>query len=359
VGGTTSTYQKYWYDTARRKASRDITLTTNHLGSSNVTANTAGDRVTDLRYYPFGLHRYDGGAQKTVFRFTGQRIDASTDLYYYGARWYDPVVGRFLQADTIVPNPGNPQSLNRYTYVLNNPLRYTDPTGHYIFEDTWTDPTEANFSTGPYEHAGTFFLNPENAQSIYGVNTPMRVSMATVLDPTGIFGMVAGLVAMSPASADYRMTGGNFALNAGGLRAASVDDVSSSGGWVGTPNYGAAVVARANAPDAPVVGGMRVVNRVGINWSQTDPQGRSNVERASKGRAPLGPDGAPVQLHHVGQNPEGPIAEVTASTHKSFGASLHPLGNAPSAIDRSAFGIWRANYWSCRAGDALNVSPKE
>ncbi|MBN1922452.1 MAG: hypothetical protein JW892_14490 [Anaerolineae bacterium] len=39
-------------------------------------------------------------------------------------------MGRFLQADTIVPNPANPQSLNRYSYTLGNPLRYTDPSGH-------------------------------------------------------------------------------------------------------------------------------------------------------------------------------------------------------------------------------------
>ena len=42
------------------------------------------------------------------------------------------MLGRFIQADTIVPNPGNPQDLNRYTYGLNNPLKYTDPTGHWV-----------------------------------------------------------------------------------------------------------------------------------------------------------------------------------------------------------------------------------
>ena len=49
---------------------------------------------------------------------------------YYGARYYDPALGMFLSPDTLVPEPGNPQSLNRYSYVLNNALRYTDPTGH-------------------------------------------------------------------------------------------------------------------------------------------------------------------------------------------------------------------------------------
>ena len=47
-----------------------------------------------------------------------------------GARDYDPRLGRWLSADTIVPSFANPQSLNRYAYVQNNPLRYTDPTGH-------------------------------------------------------------------------------------------------------------------------------------------------------------------------------------------------------------------------------------
>ncbi len=50
---------------------------------------------------------------------------------YYGARFYDGALGRFIQPDTIVPEPGDPQALNRYSYVLNNPLRYTDPTGMF------------------------------------------------------------------------------------------------------------------------------------------------------------------------------------------------------------------------------------
>ena len=51
-------------------------------------------------------------------------------MYFYNARYYDPTLGRFISPDTIVTSPANPQSLNRYAYVLNNPLRYTDPTGH-------------------------------------------------------------------------------------------------------------------------------------------------------------------------------------------------------------------------------------
>ena len=58
---------------------------------------------------------------------SGQQAEAS--IYYMKARFYDPVAGRFLQPDTIVPDYRNPQALNRYSYVYNNPLRYNDPTG--------------------------------------------------------------------------------------------------------------------------------------------------------------------------------------------------------------------------------------
>jgi RHS repeat-associated protein len=63
-------------------------------------------------------------------RYTDQELDAENGLYNYNARLYDPFIGRFISPDTIVPQPFNPQSLNRYSYVLNNPLIYTDPSGH-------------------------------------------------------------------------------------------------------------------------------------------------------------------------------------------------------------------------------------
>jgi hypothetical protein len=55
-----------------------------------------------------------------------------------GARLYDARLGRWISADTIIPDPANPQSFNRFSYVLNNPLRYIDPTGHVPEpEDPW------------------------------------------------------------------------------------------------------------------------------------------------------------------------------------------------------------------------------
>ena len=79
---------------------------------------------------PWGETRVSTGSTPTTRRFTGQREDATIGLYYYGARYYDPQLGRFSQADTIVPEPGNPQALNRYSYTLNNPTKYRDASGH-------------------------------------------------------------------------------------------------------------------------------------------------------------------------------------------------------------------------------------
>jgi hypothetical protein len=51
------------------------------------------------------------------------------------ARFYVPYINRFISADTIVPDPSSPQSFNRYSYALNNPLRYVDPSGHAVCEN--------------------------------------------------------------------------------------------------------------------------------------------------------------------------------------------------------------------------------
>ncbi|NJM41870.1 MAG: RHS repeat-associated core domain-containing protein [Anaerolineae bacterium] len=83
-----------------------------------------------MRYTPFGSPRVQAGEMSSSRRFTSQNWDAGVGLYDYSARLYNPLIGKFVSADTVVPNPARPQSLNRYAYVENSPLNYTDPTGH-------------------------------------------------------------------------------------------------------------------------------------------------------------------------------------------------------------------------------------
>ena len=85
-------------------------------------------------YKPFGeLSRENScGIDAATAKFTGQEFDEETSLYYYGARYYDAVIGRFLSPDSVLPSVTDAQLLNRYSYVRNNPIVYTDPTGHFL-----------------------------------------------------------------------------------------------------------------------------------------------------------------------------------------------------------------------------------
>ncbi|MCE7980173.1 MAG: RHS repeat-associated core domain-containing protein [Caldilinea sp. CFX5] len=135
---TNGVQRKYYYAGNQRVAMRDngalYWLLGDHLGSTAYTINGT-TKTGEIRYYPWGVDRFSSGQTLTSYKFTGQREEAGLGLYYYGARWYDPALGRFIQPDTIVPNPGDVQSFDRYAYVNNNPLKYTDPTGHYSPEE--------------------------------------------------------------------------------------------------------------------------------------------------------------------------------------------------------------------------------
>lgn len=102
-----------------------------HLGSASLVTSSTGAKVEETRYYPYGEVR-EGGTQKLTgkYTYTGQESDGETGLMYYGARYYDAGVGRFVQPDSMLPNMYDVQQLNRYVYVKNNPLKYTDPTGN-------------------------------------------------------------------------------------------------------------------------------------------------------------------------------------------------------------------------------------
>jgi RHS repeat-associated protein len=101
-----------------------------HLGSTSVTLREDGSKIGEMRYYPWGETRWESGTAQTAYKYTGQRLDNYINLYWYGSRWIDPSLGRFIQADSIVPDQYSPLDYDRYQYVHSNPLKYNDPTGH-------------------------------------------------------------------------------------------------------------------------------------------------------------------------------------------------------------------------------------
>ncbi|MFH1445776.1 MAG: FG-GAP-like repeat-containing protein [Nanoarchaeota archaeon] len=97
-----------------------------HLGSTSIVTDENGYVIEETNYLPYGT-ALDGGDSR--FLYTGKEKDVLTNIYYYGSRYYDPFFRHFTQADSIIPNVYNPQSLNRYAYTLNNPYKYVDLEG--------------------------------------------------------------------------------------------------------------------------------------------------------------------------------------------------------------------------------------
>jgi RHS repeat-associated protein len=81
-----------------------------------------GAIIWDALYGPYGEFIYFDNNSNMEYGYTGQEQD-STDWYYYGARYYSPEIGRFLQPDPLFDGP------NPYMYVHGNPVRYVDPSG--------------------------------------------------------------------------------------------------------------------------------------------------------------------------------------------------------------------------------------
>ena len=133
-------------------ASKTVYLHVDHLGSTDViTDGGAGlvlGTVKERRSYDaFGAKRNpvwgapgSGGAPAlTTLGFTSHESEGEFDLVNMKGRMFDPKVGRFLTTDPLVSHPGFSQSWNPYSYVLNNPLKYVDPTGFEGYATTTPD----------------------------------------------------------------------------------------------------------------------------------------------------------------------------------------------------------------------------
>ncbi|MFB1484325.1 RHS repeat-associated core domain-containing protein [Corallococcus sp. RDP092CA] len=131
---------------------RKLDLHKDSLGSVDTLTDEKGSVIERMRYEPFGGRRYVNSlslpltrseASRVHLGFTGHETDEELGLINMKGRIYDPQLGRFLSPDPYLPAPRTSQSLNRYSYVLNNPLRYTDPSGFLpvempvIIYDSW------------------------------------------------------------------------------------------------------------------------------------------------------------------------------------------------------------------------------
>lgn len=124
----------FYYDSANLVARKDSDGSLyfyhpNHLGSTDIVTDLNGNVVEETKYLPFG-ELLQGGDSR--YLFTGQEKDKETGLSYYNARYYSSFLRHFTQPDTILPNIYDPQQLNRYSYVRNNPVKYVDSSGNWV-----------------------------------------------------------------------------------------------------------------------------------------------------------------------------------------------------------------------------------
>lgn len=105
---------------------------TDHLGSPVAATDERGELLWREQYRPYG-ERYGGPSAKApTVGYTGHMQDDAAGLVYAGARYHDPLIGRFLAMDPVGVRPATPVSFNRYSYAANNPYKFVDPDGRDI-----------------------------------------------------------------------------------------------------------------------------------------------------------------------------------------------------------------------------------
>jgi RHS repeat-associated protein len=167
---------EYIYFGGKRVARIDLPANTvhyylsDHLGSTSIVASAAGTVEEESDYYPFGTEVTVTGPGVNELKFTGKRRDTESQLDYFGARFYSNLLGRWMSPDWSAkeePVPyaklDNPQSLNLYSYVLNNPLSNRDEDGH---EDAATKAAKVAAAAKTQDGSHAYDTNKTNVSNM-------------------------------------------------------------------------------------------------------------------------------------------------------------------------------------------------
>jgi RHS repeat-associated protein len=356
------------------------------LGSVRTATGLTGQPVGSASFAPFGERSTTGQASR--FGFAGEQHDP-TGLVYLRARMLDPALGRLLSADPVQPNAPGTQGFHRYSYAANNPTSWTDPTGNVTLVEravvTGISSTLAGAGIGAsigWFTCGGLSGNLDLACLLRETAAGAAGGAVAAIPGVGILGGlgVAGGAGVAESLVRQGMQGGIDPLQVGidGMLSAATFGIArhtlgplvqrlrgahltrQAGQVPVGPGAGhlAGAGVTSDLADARLwsrtaFGGNRVYQRNDlIDAALTDARGRTNLERMRRGLAPIGPDGQPINLHHLIQTQSGGIAEVTATMHQQYSRILHINPNTVgSGIDRAAFNAWRRDYWRARACD--------
>ena len=246
------------------------------LGSTSLTTDANGTKVSELRYKPCPLRYTSGVLRKGELRYTWTSAPATTPDYklpnytftgqysymddpstaavtegfglmFYNARWYDPALGRFAQADTIIPGVWNSQSWDRYAYGLNSPLRYFDPTGHWsvdqiknYLQKTYGDVWEDYFNA--WENDSIFWnmlLEAEDGDVLTAPTEKLPGGYFQATDDGSFTFMTFGEVGLEQfqGKGPYILSGNNHFYTTPGFDPAQKTESIIGGTWFSQPVY--------------------------------------------------------------------------------------------------------------------------
>jgi len=160
-----------------------------HLGSLTAIVNASASEVRNYSFNAWGTPRdaSDWTKPDTSYLFAGRGFTGHEHLTDFNlinmnGRVYDPIIGRFLSPDPFVQAPGYPNSYNRYSYALNNPLRFIDPSGYY----NKPSPLERERAKEGYSYYNPYFsiTNPQLAGNYHSNYTPGSGFWGTIADST-------------------------------------------------------------------------------------------------------------------------------------------------------------------------------
>lgn len=159
-------------------------IITDHLGSVRLVVRVKdGSIVQEMVHDEFGKTLSSAGAGFQPFGFAGGLYDYNTGFIQFGARWYDPQVGRWVSKDPIGFAGGD---TNLYAYVGGNPVSYVDPTGLYWFRQSWQEP-------GKFGRPGTRIAPGGPVSEFAEQHFPAAYTFAVIHDDIVDFGLNLGL----------------------------------------------------------------------------------------------------------------------------------------------------------------------
>ena len=197
VGGYEGYYDENWEYKTRYVSGTYYFYIQDHLGNNRIVADKNGAIMQSTQYYPFGMAFADGfGEGAQPYKYNGKEFKAENDLYLYdyGARHYDPALGRFTTMDPLAEKHYN---VSPYAYVLNNPLKFIDPTGMAEIDPDWLTDWLAGWNKRIGEFNDNFnkgFLDRLDNPSLLlqDANNMAQGILSLASDVTGITNLVGG-----------------------------------------------------------------------------------------------------------------------------------------------------------------------